>query len=35
MNGCDITYYQLSEEENYELDIADFISTLKESIDIV
>lgn len=35
MNGCDITYYQLSEEENYELDIADFISTLNESIDMV
>ena len=35
LNGCDITYYSTPEEEDFTLDIADFISGLSEDIDIV
>lgn len=35
MNGCNITYYDLAEAENFELDIADFISKLNETVDMV
>lgn len=35
MNGCDITYYATSEEDDFNLDIADFISQLTEDIDVV
>ena len=35
MNSCDITYYTTPEEEDFTLDIADFISHLSEDIDIV
>jgi threonine-phosphate decarboxylase len=35
MNGCDITYYSIPEEDDFELDIADFISKLNEDLDMV
>jgi threonine-phosphate decarboxylase len=35
MNGCDITYYSIPEEDDFELDIADFISHLNEDLDMV
>ena len=35
MNGCDITYYEAPEEDDFNIDIADFISKLSEDIDIV
>lgn len=35
MNGCDITYYKASEEDDFNVDIADFISKLSEDIDII
>ena len=35
MNGCEIIYYSTPEEEDFTLDIADFISKLSEDIDII
>ena len=35
MNGCNITYYSTPEEEDFNLDIADFISKLTEDIDMI
>jgi threonine-phosphate decarboxylase len=35
LNGCEISYYQLSEEEDFILDIADYIAALSEELDIV
>jgi threonine-phosphate decarboxylase len=33
--GCEINYYNTIEEENFVLDIADFIAQLSEDIDVV
>lgn len=35
LNGCEIIYYNTKEEEDFVLDIADFISCLNEDIDMV
>lgn len=35
MSGCKLTYYNTPEDENFELDIADFISKLSEETDMV
>lgn len=35
MNGCEISYYSLKDEEDFELDIADFISNLYDDLDMV
>ena len=35
LNGCNITYYSTPEEDDFNLDIADFISKLTEDIDMV
>lgn len=33
--GCEIVYYELKEEDNYEFDIADFVAHLDSSIDLI
>lgn len=35
LNGCDITYYSTPEEDDFALDIANYISKLSEDIDII
>ena len=33
--GCDISYYELDEEKNFEFDLADFVSKLDSSLDMI
>lgn len=33
--GCEIDYYELKEEDDYKLDIADFVSNLNSSYDVI
>lgn len=35
LNGCEILYYNTKEEEDFVLDIADYISNLNEELDMV
>lgn len=35
LNGCSITYYSALEDEDFNMDVADFISGLSEDTDIV
>ncbi len=35
LNGCEIIYYNTNDEDDFILDIADFISSLNESLDMV
>lgn len=35
LNGCEILYYNTKEEEDFVLDIADFISNLNEDLDML
>ncbi|MCM1272374.1 MAG: aminotransferase class I/II-fold pyridoxal phosphate-dependent enzyme [Clostridium sp.] len=35
MYGCEVCYYELSEDEDYRLDVVDFIKTLDSSYDMI